>query len=90
MAKHPMVGRYGPRRAWWPWEDELLRGAIISEDEGDENAVRDCAELLCRSHSSVVARVQLVTEQEQRALQLASIRNKFGPVSWLSREAAPL
>lgn len=89
MAKHPMVGRYGPRRAWWPWEIELLKGAMCEEDDGDTQAIRDCAELLCRKYEAVREKARQIEDEARRQMRLARIPMPFKYLStWLQREHA--
>lgn len=66
------ASKYGPVRGWQPFETEMLRGAMIAERDGDTSAIADCAELLCRSVSSVrrKSRELIAAESSRQALAI--------------------
>lgn len=62
----------------------MLKGAMVCEAEGDEDAVRDCAELLCRSYGSVRQRANVLENNIRRELALSGV--KFRKAIWLTHE----
>lgn len=69
---------------WLPHEIEMLSGAMICEDEGDDNAIRDCADLLARKYELVRRKANELRGCERQS-QLDSVRDRSRPLTWLTR-----